>query len=132
MSKNIIIIGGGIAGLSVAYRLEKLFASDPPNITLLEKSGEIGGKIRTSSFLGHQIDEAADAFHAPRPIDDVTGQVLNSWTLNTTTYLWEPPTPCPETYDDGRSDTNEAGEEVALRDLYDWNEDTLTWDKISS
>ena len=76
-------------------------------------------------------NETADAFHAPRPIDDVTGQILNSWTLNTTTYLWEPPTPCPETYDDGRMDVNEAGEEVALKDLYDWNENTQTWDKIS-
>lgn len=81
---------------------------------------------------GFIYDEAADAFHPPVPYDDVNDRFLNSWTLNTTTYLWEPPTPCPETYDDGRMGVNEAGEEIPLRDLYDWNEDTLTWNKISS
>ena len=82
--------------------------------------------------IGYIYNQEADAFHAPVPYDDVNDRVLNSWTLNTTTYLWEPPTPCPETYDDGRMGVNEAGEEVPLRDLYDWYEDTLAWDKISS
>tara|TARA_Y100001938_G_scaffold150634_1_gene242547 strand:+ start:1896 stop:2375 length:480 start_codon:yes stop_codon:yes gene_type:complete len=83
--------------------------------------------------LNFIYNEEGDAFHAPVPYDDVNDRILHSWTLNTTTYIWEPPTPCPETYDDGRMGVSEnTGEEYPLSDLYEWNEDTLTWDKISS
>jgi len=83
--------------------------------------------------LNFIYNEEGDAFHAPVPYDDVNDRILHSWTLNTTTYIWEPPTPCPETYDDGRMGISEnTGEEYPLSDLYEWNEDTLTWDKISS
>ena len=49
---------------------------------------------------GWKYNPEADAFYPP--------QAYPSWTLNTTTYLWEPPTPRPE----GR---------------YEWNESTLSW-----
>ena len=39
-------------------------------------------------------DESVEAFYAPRPI--INGQVCNSWTLNTSRGMWEPPTPLPE------------------------------------
>ena len=45
-------------------------------------------------------------FFAPKPYE--------SWTFNSTTYLWEPPTPAP---DDG--------------EMYKWNESSQTWDKVT-
>ena len=54
-------------------------------------------------------DESADAFYAPRPV--INGQVCNSWTLNTSTGMWEPPTPLPE------------GDPTLL----EWDEATTSW-----
>ncbi len=53
--------------------------------------------------IGFNYDANADAFYAPKPYD--------SWTLNTDTYLWEPPTPYP---DDGEN--------------YGWNEESQEWE----
>ena len=54
-------------------------------------------------------DESADAFYAPRPV--INGQVCNSWTLNTSIGMWEPPTPLPE------------GDPTLL----EWDEATTSW-----
>ena len=51
-------------------------------------------------------DSAADAFYAPAP--------YSSWVLDTTTYLWEPPTQPP---DDGVYRT--------------WREETETWAEVT-
>ena len=53
--------------------------------------------------IGGKYDSSRDAFIPPNP--------FNSWTLNETTCLWEPPTPYPE------GDNN-----------YKWNEETQQWD----
>lgn len=53
--------------------------------------------------VGYTYDSTRDAFIPPQP--------YNSWTLNETSCLWEPPTAYP---DDGNQ--------------YTWNEDTQTWD----
>lgn len=37
---------------------------------------------------GYHYDPTADAFYEPQP--------YGSWTLNTTSYLWEPPIPHPD------------------------------------
>ena len=50
-------------------------------------------------------DSTADAFYAPKPYD--------SWTLNTTTYLWEPPVAKPDGH-------------------YIWNEETQSWDAVEA
>ena len=52
--------------------------------------------------IGYIYDPALDAFYPPKP--------YNSWTLNTTTCLWEAPVIYPN---DGK--------------MYIWNEDELQW-----
>lgn len=60
MSKRVVVVGGGITGLT-AFRQIKLQQPDV-DLVLLEASQQLGGKIRTTDFLGRQIDEGADAF----------------------------------------------------------------------
>lgn len=55
--------------------------------------------------IGYTYDETRDAFIPPQP--------YSSWTLNETTCLWDAPVAYP---DDGN--------------MYKWNEDTQTWNKI--
>jgi len=56
--------------------------------------------------IGYTYDSTRDAFIPPKPFD--------SWVLNETTCVYDPPTPYPT---DGEN--------------YSWNEDTLSWDLIS-
>ncbi len=63
---RVAIIGAGIAGLTCAYRLHRLIPG--AEITVVEASDHIGGKIRTTAIAGMVIDEAADAFLARVPV----------------------------------------------------------------
>jgi len=56
--------------------------------------------------IGYSYDEVRDAFIPPKPFD--------SWMLNETTCLWEPPVEYPT---DGQR--------------YSWNEEMGTWDLIT-
>lgn len=70
-----------------------------------------GGRHRTNGVplrknfagIGFTYNAAVDAFIPPKP--------YQSWTLNSVTFLWEPPVPFP---DDGQ--------------YYIWNEETLAWE----
>lgn len=57
--------------------------------------------------IGFSYDIEKDAFIPPQPYP--------SWTLNTETCLWESPIPYPE---DGN--------------VYNWNENNLSWDRIQN
>lgn len=57
--------------------------------------------------VGYIYDSQNDVFYEPQPFD--------SWTLNTTTWTWEPPTALP-------SDADTVA--------YEWNEATQTWDTV--
>jgi len=52
--------------------------------------------------IGFTYDQVRDAFIEPKPFD--------SWTLNETTCMWDPPVPRPES------------------GSYSWNETTKQWD----
>ena len=67
----------------------------------------LGGTPLRKNFagIGYTYDAQRDAFISPKP--------YNSWTLNETSCLWEPPTPYPN--DDNR---------------YTWNESTTSWDVV--
>lgn len=61
---RVIIVGGGITGLVAAYTLQQQVRSGAPSevqITLLEESSRLGGKIQTMRFAGTIVDAGAEA-----------------------------------------------------------------------
>ena len=72
------------------------------------------GSIRKNyAGVGYTYDANRDAFIEPKPFD--------SWVLNEETYKWESSIPFPMTYKYGTSlDDSE-------NDLYNWDEETLSW-----
>ena len=68
MNRRVVVVGGGIAGLTVAERLSASPDADELRLELRERSDRIGGALRTSPFAGRPaIDEGADAFLARVP-----------------------------------------------------------------
>lgn len=67
--KTVIIIGGGIAGLSAAYYMNKKAAERGGNISvsLLEAGSTWGGKITTERVDGFVIEGGPDTFLATKP-----------------------------------------------------------------
>lgn len=66
---RVVVIGGGIAGLSAAYTLAKQAIADhrPLEISVLEAGGSWGGKITTSREGGFVIEGGPDTFLASKP-----------------------------------------------------------------
>ncbi len=60
---RVVVVGGGIAGLTAAYQAAKNGAS----VTLLEGGTDVGGKLRVSEIAGLPVDEGAEAMLARRP-----------------------------------------------------------------
>lgn len=66
--KRIAIIGGGIAGLSAAFYLEKARAAGAPfQWILFEKSDRLGGVIRTEHRDGFVLEAGPDSFLTAKP-----------------------------------------------------------------
>lgn len=62
--KRVVIIGGGIAGLSAAYYLQK---SPQIEVTLLEGSDRLGGKIGTDRDGSFLIEQGPDSVFTAKP-----------------------------------------------------------------
>lgn len=63
-TKKIVILGGGISGLSAAYYVKKIANEQqiPVEITLIEKENRLGGKLHTVKRNGFTIEKGPDAF----------------------------------------------------------------------
>jgi oxygen-dependent protoporphyrinogen oxidase len=63
---RVAVLGGGISGLTAAYRLRTLLGPDAV-IDLFEASPVLGGTLRTAEVDGHLVDVGAEAFLVRRP-----------------------------------------------------------------
>ncbi|WP_422747953.1 protoporphyrinogen oxidase [Mycobacterium sp. WMMD1722] len=66
MSRSYCVVGGGISGLTAAYRL-RVTAGPDATITLLDPADRLGGVLRTERVGGQWLDVGAEAFVARRP-----------------------------------------------------------------
>jgi oxygen-dependent protoporphyrinogen oxidase len=62
---RLVVIGGGIAGLAAARRLEALVPD--AEIVLVERSERLGGKLLTEHVDGFVIEGSADSFLSRKP-----------------------------------------------------------------
>ena len=63
--KRLVIIGGGIAGLSAAWEASRSRADW--DVTLIERDERLGGKIRTDSIEGFVLEQGPDSFLTQKP-----------------------------------------------------------------
>lgn len=91
MSRHVVVVGGGIAGLTAAHRLTH--ATPAVTVTLIEAADHLGGKLRTTPFAGRLVDEGADAFllRVPWAADlcarlGLTGELVNPAVRNA--FVW--------------------------------------------
>ena len=67
---SVVIVGGGISGLSAAWELTGGVDGpdeNTPRVEVIEASDHLGGALVTTSFAGRTIDLGADGFLARRP-----------------------------------------------------------------
>ncbi len=62
--KKIVIIGGGIAGLTAAFYLKKQIKEEnlPYEVNVIEASNRLGGKIKTERRDGFTMERGPDSF----------------------------------------------------------------------
>jgi oxygen-dependent protoporphyrinogen oxidase len=63
-AQRVIVVGGGISGLSAAWEVTGGVAqrADAPTVTLLEASPRLGGPLRSEDFGGRIVDMGPDGF----------------------------------------------------------------------
>jgi protoporphyrinogen/coproporphyrinogen III oxidase len=66
MNRSYCVVGGGISGLTAAYRLRQSAGNDA-TITLFDPADRLGGVLRTEQVGGVSIDVGAEAFVVRRP-----------------------------------------------------------------
>lgn len=62
---DVLIVGGGIAGLAAAHRLEQTMPQ--ARVVLLESQGHLGGRIHTIRDSGFTVEAGPDSFLSSKP-----------------------------------------------------------------
>ncbi|MEX2274703.1 MAG: protoporphyrinogen oxidase [Actinomycetota bacterium] len=65
MPERVLVLGGGVAGLTAAYRLRT--GPDPLEVTVIEADERVGGKLRSLRVGDLELEAGADSFVARKP-----------------------------------------------------------------
>ena len=67
--RSVVVVGGGISGLSAAWELTGGAAARPdaPTVVVLEASTRVGGPLQSATFGGRTVDMGPDGFLGRRP-----------------------------------------------------------------
>ena len=65
--RHVVVVGGGVAGTAAAWFLRRAAGPDELDITVLESSPRLGGKLRTVELAGVPVDTGAEAILNRRP-----------------------------------------------------------------
>lgn len=88
MTCKVIIVGGGITGLSVAYELTKALA--PDQILLIERQKRLGGVILTEEENGVLLEGGPDCLYAEKPwAIELAKEIGLGWALITPQELFK-------------------------------------------
>ena len=83
MNKKILVLGGGVAGSSMAYFLgEKGY-----EVTVVEKHGQVGGLARTCSYSGHPYEFGPHIWFWPGGKDDPINHTVVKLTNDELFYI---------------------------------------------
>ncbi len=92
MANRVVVIGGGISGLSAAYDLTRAGA----DCTILEKQPRVGGVIETRVAEGCTLECGPDSFLSAKPAAlalikelGLEGDVIGSNDHQRITYIWK-------------------------------------------
>ncbi len=64
---DVVVVGGGVSGLSAAYRLRELAGDKPPALLLLESSARIGGQVRSRCEDGVLLEGGPESMLVQKP-----------------------------------------------------------------
>ena len=64
---RVVVVGGGITGLAAAYRLVRTANGRPLDVTVVEASPRLGGKLLTVELDGLPVEAGADSFVVRKP-----------------------------------------------------------------
>jgi oxygen-dependent protoporphyrinogen oxidase len=84
---HVVIVGGGIAGLSAAFFLRE----ERVRLTVLEETSRLGGKLAVSDVEGVAVDECADMTWRPKTAGLITAAGLGdqiTLAANTSPAMW--------------------------------------------
>jgi oxygen-dependent protoporphyrinogen oxidase len=65
MTRSVVVVGGGIAGLAAAHRIR--VRAPQVDVVVVEQSDRLGGKLRTGTLAGGLVERGAESFLVADP-----------------------------------------------------------------
>jgi oxygen-dependent protoporphyrinogen oxidase len=92
-ARHIVVVGGGVSGLTTAFYLRQDTGAVAPDVTVIEAAPTLGGKVITTNLDGLPVDTGPDAFLSRAPelsalIDELGLRDSVGGPMTSGAYVW--------------------------------------------